>query len=66
MHPLSTLWLYAALPGLLWASHVSLIVERDDQASRICKPSPHWEINKQAPMQKLRGKVAVVALLKAN
>lgn len=66
MHPFSTLWLCAALPVLLWASHVSLIVERDGQASRICKPPPHWEIDKEAPMQNLRGKVAVVALLKAN
>lgn len=66
MHCLSSLWLYAALPGLLWASHVTLIVEGDNDASRICKPAPHWEINGQAPMQELLGNVVVVALLKAS
>lgn len=66
MHSLSSLWLCATLPGLLWASQVSLIVERDDSTSRICKPAPHWDIKGQAPMQELLGKVVVVALLKAS
>lgn len=66
MHSRSSLWLYAALPGLLWASHVSLIVEGDDHGSAICKPAPHWEIKGHAPMQELLGKVVVVALLKAS
>jgi len=59
-------WLYAALPALLWASHVSLLVEGDNNASRICKPAPHWTIKGRAPMQELQGSVAVVALLKAS
>lgn len=58
--------LYAALPGLLWASHVSLLVEGDNDASRICKPAPHWTIKERAPMQELLGNVVVVALLKAS
>lgn len=66
MLSLSSLWLFAALPGLLWASHVSTIVEGDNDPSRICKPAPHWEINGNAPMQELLGNVVVVALLKAS
>ncbi len=66
MHSLLSLWLYAALPGLLWASHVSLVVEGDKDASRICKAAPHWEINGKTPMQELLGNVVVVALLKAS
>lgn len=66
MHSFSLLWLCATLPGLLWASHVSLIVERDDSASRICKPAPHWDIKGRAPMDELLGQVVVVALLKAS
>lgn len=66
MHLLSTLWLSTVLPCLLWASHVSLIVEGDNDASRICKPAPKWEIKGQAPMQELLGNVVVVALLKAS
>lgn len=66
MRSLSSLWLYAALPGVLWAAHVTLLVEGDNNASRICQPAPHWEIRGEAPMQKLLGKVVVVALLKAS
>lgn len=65
MGSLLTLWLFAALPGLLWASHSTLIVEGDNDASRICKPAPQWDIKGYAPMQDLLGNVAVVALLKA-
>lgn len=66
MRSLSSLWLYAALPGVLWASHVTLLVEGDNDASRICKPAPNWTIKGQAPMQELLGNVVVVALLKAS
>lgn len=66
MHSLSSLWLYTALPGMLWASQVSLIVEGDNDASRICKPAPNWTIKGHAPMQELLGNVVVVALLKAS
>lgn len=66
MHSLSTLWLYMAMPGLLWASQASLLVEGDNDASRICKPAPHWTIKGHAPMAELLGNVVVVALLKAS
>lgn len=66
MYSLSSLWLCAALPGLLCASQVSLLVEGGNNASRICKPAPNWTIKGQAPMQKLLGNVVVVALLKAS
>ena len=66
MSSLSSLWLYAALPGLLLASHVSLMVEGDNDASRICKSAPKWTIKGQSPMQELLGNVVVVALLKAS
>lgn len=66
MGSLLTLWLFAALPGLLWASHSALIVEGDNDGSRICKPAPQWDIKGYAPMQDLLGNVAVVALLKAT
>lgn len=66
MRSLSSLWLYAALPALLLASHVSVIVEGDNDPSRICKPAPHWAIKGNAPMQELLGNVVVVALLKAS
>uniref|UniRef100_A0A672HJ82 Selenoprotein P N-terminal domain-containing protein n=1 Tax=Salarias fasciatus TaxID=181472 RepID=A0A672HJ82_SALFA len=65
MRSLSTLSLLAVLPGLLWASHTTLLVEGDNDASRICKPAPHWEINGKAPMKGVLGGVAVVALLKS-
>uniref|UniRef100_A0A3P9C9X8 Selenoprotein P2 n=1 Tax=Maylandia zebra TaxID=106582 RepID=A0A3P9C9X8_9CICH len=63
MGSLLMLWLFAALPGLLWASHSTLIVEGDNDASRICKPAPQWDIKGYAPMRDLLGNVAVVALL---
>lgn len=60
------LCLYAALPVALWASHATLLVEGNNNASRICKPAPHWEIKGEAPMNNLLGNVVVVALLKAS
>ncbi|XP_040000374.1 selenoprotein Pb [Xiphias gladius] len=66
MCSLSLLWLYVALPGVLWASHTTLMVEGDNDASKICKPAPHWDIKGQTPMQELLGNVVVVALLKAS
>lgn len=63
---LLTLWLSIALPSLLWASQVTLLVEGDKDASTICKPAPHWDIGGRAPMQELLGNVVVVALLKAS
>ncbi|KAF7655147.1 hypothetical protein LDENG_00059160 [Lucifuga dentata] len=66
MHSLLLLWLYAALPGLLGAAQVTLLVEGDNDASMICKPAPHWEIAGRAPMKEVLGNVAVVALLKAS
>uniref|UniRef100_A0A3Q0R7W6 Selenoprotein P2 n=1 Tax=Amphilophus citrinellus TaxID=61819 RepID=A0A3Q0R7W6_AMPCI len=65
MRSLLTLWLFAALPDLLWASHTTLIVEGDNDASRICKPAPNWDIKGHAPMKDLLGNVAVVALYSA-
>lgn len=62
MFPLSLLRVHVALAGLLWAS----CVEGAIHTSRICQPSPHWEIKGQAPMQELQGNVVVVALLKAS
>lgn len=58
----SLLWLQAALAALLWALHVQGL----NQTSRMCKPPPRWEIDGQAPMEKLVGRVVVVALLKAS
>lgn len=58
----SLLWIQATLIGLLWASHV----QGFNYTTRICKPAPHWEINGDAPMQQLLGRVVVVALLKAT
>lgn len=66
MQSLSSLWLCVALPSVLWASHVTLLVEGDNDASRICKPAPYWDINGRAPMKELLGNVVVVALLKAS
>lgn len=66
MRSLLTLWLFAALPVLLWASHTTLFVEGDNDASRICKPPPNWDIKGRAPMKRLLGNVSVVALLKAT
>uniref|UniRef100_A0A3Q1HV68 Selenoprotein P N-terminal domain-containing protein n=1 Tax=Anabas testudineus TaxID=64144 RepID=A0A3Q1HV68_ANATE len=66
MRSLSLLYLCAALPGVLWAAHTTLLVEGDNDASRICKPAPHWEIRGRAPMNEVLGNVVVVALLKAN
>lgn len=67
MRSLSKLWLFGAmLPCLLWAAHVTLLVEGDNDASRICKPAPNWTIKGHAPMQRLLGNVVVVALLKAS
>lgn len=58
----SLLWLHVALTGLLWASHVQGL----NVTTSICKPAPRWEIDGQAPMQELLGRVVVVALLKAS
>lgn len=66
MQSLSSLWRYVALPALLWASQVSLMVETDDSGSQICEPAPHWEIKGHAPMREQLGNVVVVALLKAS
>lgn len=66
MRSLLSLYLFAALPGVLWASHTTLLVEGDNDASKICKPAPHWEIKGKAPMNEQLGKVVVVALLKAS
>ena len=66
MRSLSTPWLYTVLPGLLWAAHVSLIVEGDNDASRICKLAPNWTIKGRSPMEGQLGNVVVVALLKAS
>lgn len=63
---LSSLWWGLALPTVLWASHVTLLVEGDKEASRICKPAPSWDIKGHAPMKELLGDVVVVALLKAS
>lgn len=66
MHSLSLLWRYVALPTLLWASQVSLMVETDDNGSQICEPAPSWEIKGHEPMREQLGNVVVVALLKAS
>uniref|UniRef100_A0A3Q1EWU5 Selenoprotein P N-terminal domain-containing protein n=1 Tax=Acanthochromis polyacanthus TaxID=80966 RepID=A0A3Q1EWU5_9TELE len=36
---------------------VTLLVEGDNDASRICKPAPYWDIKGYAPMQQLLGNV---------
>lgn len=54
----------SVLPALLWAS--PLFVERDSEASSICKTAPRWEIDGKAPMEELHGHVVMVALLKAS
>uniref|UniRef100_A0A673Y865 Selenoprotein P N-terminal domain-containing protein n=1 Tax=Salmo trutta TaxID=8032 RepID=A0A673Y865_SALTR len=42
-------------------------IERDNDASKICKPAPRWEIKGHgAPMKGLLGNVVVLALLKAS
>lgn len=64
MRSLLLLCLYAALPSV--TSHSTLLVEGDNDASKICKPAPHWDIKGKAPMNEQLGKVVVVALLKAS
>lgn len=66
MRSLLRLWMWAALPVLLWAQHATLLVEGDNNASSICRPAPYWSIKGEAPMRELLGKVVVVALLKAS
>lgn len=66
MQSLLSLWRYVALPALLWASQVSLVVETDDSGSQICEPAPRWEIKGHVPMTGQLGNVVVVALLKAS
>lgn len=66
MRCVSFLWLCAAIPGVVFSAHTTLLVEGDRNVSRICKPAPHWEIQGQAPMKELLGNVVVVALLKAT
>uniref|UniRef100_A0A9J8A199 Selenoprotein P2 n=1 Tax=Cyprinus carpio carpio TaxID=630221 RepID=A0A9J8A199_CYPCA len=45
----------SAFPALLWAS--PLFLERESNASRICKPAPKWEIDGEIPMKNLQGNV---------
>lgn len=59
MPSLWSLWQCAALPALLWASQVT-------HRSEICEAAPRWEVEGRAPMEEHRGKVVVVALLKAS
>ena len=67
MRSLFAVWLGASLPALLWASSsASLLVEGDNDPSRICKPAPYWQVQGKAPMRELLGDVVVVALLKAS
>ncbi|CAL9689133.1 unnamed protein product [Knipowitschia caucasica] len=67
MSALSSLCLWClALPTVLWASHGTLLVEGDNDASKICKAAPYWDIKGQTPMKELEGDVVVVALLKAS
>uniref|UniRef100_A0A3B5LR69 Selenoprotein P2 n=1 Tax=Xiphophorus couchianus TaxID=32473 RepID=A0A3B5LR69_9TELE len=63
MRSLLVLCQSAALLGVLWASHSTLLVEGDKNASRICKPAPRWEIKGRSPAQELLGNVVVVALI---
>lgn len=57
-----SLWsLCAALPALLLASQVT-----PTHPSEICQVAPSWEVQGHTPMEEHRGKVVVVALLKAS